>query len=424
MSTTLTVPGGGHDGQPGRDRVSRQYADGERPICPDIAALPAAALSSRGTTTAGRSATAAAQHQGANLRRHRRRGRDRVSGQHPDRQTSLRRAWRPCRTAASSSPGTTTAANLGDGSGTPASKRRSSTHGDRSGPSSSLTLIRAYDQFGPTVAGVSDGGFVITWYDSSATFGDARLQHQGADIRRDRRPGRDRVPGQHRDCETANLRRRIAAARTAASSSPGTTRAASARRRRQLRASRRRCSMPRSRGRDRVSGQHADRQRPVFPTIPALSDGGFVITWYDNSGTLGDSSGTSIKAQIFDATGAAVGTEFLVNTETADDPVLADRGGPDGWRLRHHLVSTTAARSGTADGSSIKAQISTRPVPGGTEFLVNTETAGQYRPGCRRRCPTAASSSPGTTTAARSATAADKHQGADLFHHQRQRRRR
>jgi Ca2+-binding RTX toxin-like protein len=50
--------------------------------------------------------------------------------------------------------------------------------------------------------------------------------------------------------------------------------------------------------------------------ITALATGGFVVTWQDASGTLGDPSSTSIKAQIFDAAGQKVGTEFLVNTVT------------------------------------------------------------------------------------------------------------
>ena len=51
------------------------------------------------------------------------------------------------------------------------------------------------------------------------------------------------------------------------------------------------------------------------PTVVGLIDGGFVVTWIDNSGTLGDSSGTSIKGQLFGEDGALIGAEFLVNTE-------------------------------------------------------------------------------------------------------------
>ena len=50
------------------------------------------------------------------------------------------------------------------------------------------------------------------------------------------------------------------------------------------------------------------------PAITSLRDGGLVVTWVDGSGQGGDSSSTSIKAQMFDASGAKVGNAFLVNT--------------------------------------------------------------------------------------------------------------
>ena len=52
------------------------------------------------------------------------------------------------------------------------------------------------------------------------------------------------------------------------------------------------------------------------PSITGLSSGGFVVTWNDSSGVGGDSSEFTIKAQVFDAAGAKVGSEFLVNTVT------------------------------------------------------------------------------------------------------------
>ena len=51
------------------------------------------------------------------------------------------------------------------------------------------------------------------------------------------------------------------------------------------------------------------------PAITALSNGGFVVTWNDSSGTGGDTSG-SVKAQLYDAGGQRIGGEFLVNTIT------------------------------------------------------------------------------------------------------------
>ncbi|HBC08801.1 MAG TPA: hypothetical protein DC046_14660, partial [Rhodospirillaceae bacterium] len=52
------------------------------------------------------------------------------------------------------------------------------------------------------------------------------------------------------------------------------------------------------------------------PSIAALPDGGFVVSWSTNDATA-DGAGTAIRAQRFDAAGAKVGTEFTVNENTA-----------------------------------------------------------------------------------------------------------
>ena len=43
-----------------------------------------------------------------------------------------------------------------------------------------------------------------------------------------------------------------------------------------------------------------------------------MVSWSDQSLTGGDASGYSIKAQVFDAAGAKVGSELLVNTATTN----------------------------------------------------------------------------------------------------------
>ncbi len=52
------------------------------------------------------------------------------------------------------------------------------------------------------------------------------------------------------------------------------------------------------------------------PSIAALAGGGFVLAWEDASGTFGDSSGSGIVAQRFDASGNKAGAQVLVNTAT------------------------------------------------------------------------------------------------------------
>ena len=69
-----------------------------------------------------------------------------------------------------------------------------------------------------------------------------------------------------------------------------------------------------------VNTETADNQ--ISPTITDLTNGGFVVTWWDESDTLGDNSISSIKAQVFEADGTKVGSEFLVNTQTANDQIL------------------------------------------------------------------------------------------------------
>lgn len=126
-----------------------------------------------------------------------------------------------------------------------------------------------------------------------------------------------------------------------------------------------------------VNSQKAGAQNS--PTIAALAGGGFVITWY-NADAAQDGSGSAIKAQLFNASGAKVGGEVLVNSQTADSQTEpAVTATPDGgffiaWTTRH------ASQDGS--GSAIKGQSfdSTGAKVGG-EILVNTlATASQFGP--------------------------------------------
>ncbi|MFM9937402.1 MAG: hypothetical protein ACKVOL_14545 [Novosphingobium sp.] len=118
-----------------------------------------------------------------------------------------------------------------------------------------------------------------------------------------------------------------------------------------------------------------------YPEVTTLSNGNLVVTWRDTSETLGDSLGNSVKAQVIAADGAKVGGEFLVNTQTSSNqanPTVTDLANGN-------FVITWddgSATLGDADSSSVKAQIfSASGSKVGTEFLVNTQTAGgQYTP--------------------------------------------
>jgi Ca2+-binding RTX toxin-like protein len=119
----------------------------------------------------------------------------------------------------------------------------------------------------------------------------------------------------------------------------------------------------------------------TLPTISSLASGGFVVSWRDFSGQGGDASSSSVKAQIFDAAGAKVGSEFLVNTTTLNDQSqptitsLASGGFVVSWE-------DLSGGGGDPSGSSIKAQIfDAAGAKVGSEFLVNSEIQnGQAQP--------------------------------------------
>ncbi|RYD63815.1 MAG: hypothetical protein EOP58_10735, partial [Sphingomonadales bacterium] len=64
----------------------------------------------------------------------------------------------------------------------------------------------------------------------------------------------------------------------------------------------------------------------IGPKVTALANGGFIVGWSDPSqgegGATGDADQNAVKAQYFDAAGARVGGEILVNTDTAASQTL------------------------------------------------------------------------------------------------------
>lgn len=107
------------------------------------------------------------------------------------------------------------------------------------------------------------------------------------------------------------------------------------------------------------------------PSVAPLAGGGFVVAWEDASATIGDTSGTAIRARLFTATGTAMGSEFQVNTTTDQDQsspsvaVLNDGTFVIAWQ-------DTGFTAGDTGGSSIKLQrFSSVGAPSGQETLVN-----------------------------------------------------
>ena len=107
----------------------------------------------------------------------------------------------------------------------------------------------------------------------------------------------------------------------------------------------------------------------------ALYNGGFVLTWVDASQRGGDASVTSIKAQVFSATGAKVGGEILVNTQTAGGQYSPKTTALSGGGFV--VAWTDENPSSDGDGSSVKVQVfDVRGAKIGAELLVNTTTVG------------------------------------------------
>ncbi len=109
------------------------------------------------------------------------------------------------------------------------------------------------------------------------------------------------------------------------------------------------------------------------PSVTGLSGGGFVVTWSDSSGTADDASGGAVRGQQFSANGIRIDNEFLVNTATrysqgeSSVASLSDGGFIVTWTDDSRLPNDP---SGAVRGQ----QFSASGVKIGNEFLVNTIT--------------------------------------------------
>ena len=110
-------------------------------------------------------------------------------------------------------------------------------------------------------------------------------------------------------------------------------------------------------------------------SIAALAGGGFVVSWTDTSGSPDELSAHAVRAQVYAANGATVGSEFLVNTTTVGGQLYPDVAAlPDGrfviaWMDSSHVGDDSS-------GSAIRAQVFNGDgSKSGAELLVNTTAA-------------------------------------------------
>jgi serralysin len=236
----------------------------------------------------------------------------------------------------------------------------------------------ANDQYEPTITSLTNGGFVVSWWDVSGTLGDtsgASIKAQvftaaGARVGSEFLVNTERADVQYEPTITGLKNGGFVVSWSDFSGSLGDDSGSS------IKAQVFTAAGARIGSEIRVNTQTADDQDE--PTITSLTNGGFVVSWTDFSGTPGDASGSSIKAQVFTAAGARVGSEILVNTETADDqyePTIT------GLTNGGFVVSWTdfSGTPGGDSGSSIKAQVFTAAgARVGSEILVNTETTDDH----------------------------------------------
>lgn len=110
--------------------------------------------------------------------------------------------------------------------------------------------------------------------------------------------------------------------------------------------------------------------------VIALAGGGFVVTWTDASQTGDDTSEVAIRGRVFDDSGTALGSDFVVNTTTSsrqeDSSVTALTDGG--------FVVTWTDYSASGDDTSswaIRAQaFAADGSKSGDEIVVNTTTSG------------------------------------------------
>ncbi len=110
-----------------------------------------------------------------------------------------------------------------------------------------------------------------------------------------------------------------------------------------------------------------------LPAITSLADGGLLITW---TSRWQDGTSASVYGQRYDSTGAAVGSEFQINTTTeslqTETSVAAFADGG--------FVVTWSSYNGNASKFDVNGQVfDAAGVPVGGEFQVNTTTVGRQK---------------------------------------------
>lgn len=111
----------------------------------------------------------------------------------------------------------------------------------------------------------------------------------------------------------------------------------------------------------------------VGPELTALSTGGFVLTWVGNAGALSDGSGSGVYFQAFDAAGAPIGSVQLANSTLAGDQILPSVVALDNGSF---AITWTDLSVAGKDNDQIRSQIFVLNEPGTPPSEVTITSAG------------------------------------------------
>ncbi|NQV83083.1 MAG: FecR domain-containing protein [Rhodospirillales bacterium] len=117
----------------------------------------------------------------------------------------------------------------------------------------------------------------------------------------------------------------------------------------------------------------ADEQFNFLPTYAALSNGGFAVSWHSN---LQDGSSYGAYGRIYDASGTAVTGELQLNTFTTNDnsnPSVTQLSNGELMFVWHSLNQV----NGTSGYDIYGQRFTAEGVKSGSEFLINTTTTAE-----------------------------------------------
>jgi len=114
------------------------------------------------------------------------------------------------------------------------------------------------------------------------------------------------------------------------------------------------------------------------PNVTTLSDGRFVVTWTSEDG--GDGAGvTCIRGRIYGSDGVAAGSDFVVNSSSADDQYGREIAALADGRF---IVTWASYDPGDGSGPCVRVRIyEADGSPAGNDFILNSTAANtQYAP--------------------------------------------